>query len=283
MKRTVLFLFAIGIVAISSTAMGAMSNSKIRKETRFLTDKMAQELNMTTAQYNDVYEINFDFINSIGYLMDDAVRGNEWALNEYYGSLDIRNDDLRWVLNDMQYRRFIQTDYFYRPVYASGGRWNFRIYITYTNHNQFFFGKPYHYRSYAGGRYRRTNNVSFYRGRYNQKQYSGSHSVRDNKVYQSNRRSDFGSVTTRPGTTTRPSSTTNTGRKSDSSATKQRETTRPSSTPSSGNRSKSESTSTRRSEQTKPSSSPSTTRPGRSDSSSASSSSEKNSGSSRRQ
>ncbi len=49
--------------------------------------------------------------------------------------LDVRNDDLRWVLSDSQYRRFLGLDYFYRPIYANTGGWNFRVYITYTNHN----------------------------------------------------------------------------------------------------------------------------------------------------
>ena len=64
-----------------------MSNSKVRKETRFLTDKMAYELNLNTEQYNDVYEINYDFISGIRYLMDDVLRGEEWALNRYYDYL----------------------------------------------------------------------------------------------------------------------------------------------------------------------------------------------------
>ena len=53
MKRILFMLFAV----IMSTAVchAAMSNSKVRKETRFLTDKMAYELNLNTAQYNDVY------------------------------------------------------------------------------------------------------------------------------------------------------------------------------------------------------------------------------------
>ena len=108
MKRIILILFAIGITAMSSVSMAAMSNSRVRKETRFLTDKMAYELNLNTAQYNDVYEINFDFIYSIRYLMDDVIRGYEWALDDYYNYLDVRNDDLRWVLSDAQYRRFLQ-------------------------------------------------------------------------------------------------------------------------------------------------------------------------------
>ena len=42
----------------------------------------------------------------------------------------------------------MQAAYFYRPVYVSGGRWSFRVYITYTNHNHFYFpaavSLPYH-------------------------------------------------------------------------------------------------------------------------------------------
>ena len=55
MKRILIFFLVIGITAISSVSMAAMSNSRIRKETRFLTDKMAYELNLSTGQYNDVY------------------------------------------------------------------------------------------------------------------------------------------------------------------------------------------------------------------------------------
>lgn len=205
MKRFVMILMAIGLTS-GMTLMAAMSTSRVRRDTRFLTDKMAYELKLSPAQYDDVYEINYDFINSIRYVMDNVMYGEEWALNDYYRYLDIRNDDLRWVLNSSQYRRFLQTDYFYRPVYATGGGWNFRIYITYTNPNLFYFGKPRHYRTYCGGHYRtHYNNVSYYRGRYNHPLYSRSHSVRDNRVFHTNRRSDFGSVRIRPNTTQRPS------------------------------------------------------------------------------
>lgn len=205
MKRMMIFLCAIGIVAMSSTCLAGMSSSRVRKETRFLTDKMAYELNLSNGQYNDAYEINYDFIYSIRDLMDDVVRGYEWALDRYYRALDIRNDDLRWVLSSGQYRRFIGLDYFYRPIYASGGRWSFRIYINYTNHNHFYFGKPYHYNSYRGGHCRvHYDSPSYYRGRYHHDFYTGRHSVRDDRVYRNNRRSDFGSVTIRPNTSTRP-------------------------------------------------------------------------------
>lgn len=202
MKRILFMLFAV----IMSTVVchAAMSNSKVRKETRFLTDKMAYELNLNTAQYNDVYEINYDFISGVRYLMDDVLRGEEWALNRYYDYLDIRNDDLRWVLSRRQYSRFMQAAYFFRPIYVSGGHWSFRIYVTYTNPNHFYYPRPYHYRTYCGGHNRvHYHNVSYYRGRHNHPTYNGSFRIRDNKSYHTSRRSDFGSVHIRPNSGTR--------------------------------------------------------------------------------
>lgn len=206
MKRILFILLATLSTAVCSAGTNAMSNSKVRKETRFLTDKMAYELNLSTEQYNDVYEINYDFISGVRYVMDDVLYGNEWALNRYYDYLDVRNDDLRWVLSSRQYTRFMQAEYFYRPIYTSGNRWYFRVYVTYTNHNHFYFPRPYHYRTYVGGHYRtHHNNVSYYRGRYKHPFYNGSYRIRDTKSYTTHRRSDFGSVTVRPGSDRAPS------------------------------------------------------------------------------
>lgn len=206
MKRILFILLATLSTAVCSAGTEAMSNSKVRKETLFLTDKMAYELNLNTEQYNDVYEINYDFIAGVRYLMDDVLRGEEWALNRYYDYLDVRNDDLRWVLSSRQYTRFIQADYFYRPIYTSGNRWHFRVYVNYTNHNHFYFPRPYHYRTYCGGHYRtHYNNASYYRGRYKHPHYNGHYRIRDAKTYTTHRRSDFGSVTIRPGSGRQPS------------------------------------------------------------------------------
>ena len=213
MKR-IIFIF---LAAMMSTAVcsAAMSNSKIRKETLFLTDKMAYEMNLNTAQYNDVYEINYDFIAGVSYLMDDVLRGEEWALNRYYDYLDVRNDDLRWVLSSRQYGRFMQADYFYRPIYVTGGRWTFRIYINYSNRNHFYFPRPHHYRTYCGGHYRtHYNNASYYKGRHNHPVYNGSYRLRDHKAYTTARRSDFGSVNIRPNSSTRSSGSVSTRRSS---------------------------------------------------------------------
>ncbi len=198
MKKLLVILFAIGLFSMSSTTLDAMNVNQVRKDTRFLTDKMAHELDLSTGQYNDVYEINYDFIYNIRSQMDDVINGDDQAMDNYYRYLDTRNDDLRWVLTSSQYRRFLSIDYFYRPVYASGNSWKFRIYLSYSNPLQFFFGMPQHYYTYSGGHYRtHNNNVSYYRNRYHHNIYKGSFSVKSSKVYSNNRRSDFGNA--RPG------------------------------------------------------------------------------------
>ena len=98
MKKIIFTLIAIGMVSMSTMSMAAMSLNKVRQETRFLTDKMAYELDLSTDQYNDTYEINYDFIYNVRYIMDDVIFGYDWALDRYYEYLDIRNDDLRWFL-----------------------------------------------------------------------------------------------------------------------------------------------------------------------------------------
>src|SRR5574344_759743 len=130
----------ITLVTLAMTlSISAMTESRVRTETLFLTDKMAYELRLNNAQYNAVYEINYDFINAIGDIMDEVVYGESWALDEYYNALDVRNDDLRWVLSASQYRLFMNADDFSRPVYQTSSGWGFRIYINYTNPSLFYY------------------------------------------------------------------------------------------------------------------------------------------------
>ena len=198
MKRMMMTLVTVWMgIALCSAAM---SNSRVRKETRFLTDKMAYELNLSQAQYNDVYEINFDFINGIRYIIDDAMDGYQWALDRYYDCLELRNEDLRWVLNRSQYQRFADRTYFCRPVYATSSSWGFRIYISYTNHNHFFFPKPKIYHTYCGGHHHRApNHPSYYKGRYDHPHYAPKPQPRA-EIRHNALRSDFGRVQVRPDT-----------------------------------------------------------------------------------
>lgn len=203
MKRWTTFLMIVCMLGITIPAMGAMSISKMRQNTRFLTDRMAYELKLNPQQYDDVYEVNYDFINNVRYLMDDVVRGYDYALERYYDFLDVRNDDLRWILSSTQYRRFMGIEHFYRPIYAHENKWQFRIYTVYNNVNFFYFGKPRHYTTYCGGHYRtHYNNISYYKthyhNRYRHDVYDGRYRIRhDRATYDTHRRRDF-NVTVRP-------------------------------------------------------------------------------------
>lgn len=203
MKRWTSFLIVVCMLGVTLPAMGAMSIGKMRQNTRFLTDRMAYELKLSPRQYDDVYEVNYDFINNVRYLMDDVVRGYEYALERYYDFLDVRNDDLRWILSCAQYRRFMRADHFYRPIYAHENKWRFRIYLVYDNVNFFYYGKPHHYATYCGGHYRtHFNNVSYYkthcRDHYHHAVYDGHFRIRHDKVtYDTHRRRDF-NVAVRP-------------------------------------------------------------------------------------
>jgi len=162
-KLTTLWMMVV-MLAVSLPASAMMSKSKVRENARFLTDRMAYELHLSPMQYDDVYEVNYDFIDNVRYFMDDVVRGYGYAVDRYYECLDYRNDDLRWILSASQYRRFMGVDYFYRPIYTTPNRWLFRIYRVYTDIHHFHFGKPHHYKTYKGGHYRiHHGHVSFYK------------------------------------------------------------------------------------------------------------------------
>lgn len=179
MKKMTTIGMMIIMLGMSIPAMGAMSISKMRQNARFLTDKMTYELGLSMIQYDDIYEVNYDFLNNVRYLMDDVVRGNRYAVDRYYEFLDYRNEDLRWILSASQYRHFMNTDYFYRPIYTTKSNWLFRIHKVYTDIKHFFYDKPKHYKSYKGEHFRsHFNNVSFYKNHrkdvYNHKVFQGS-------------------------------------------------------------------------------------------------------------
>ena len=91
----------------TTSAFAAMSTSEVRENARFMTDRMAYELGLSSMQRNDVYEINYDFFESVRFVMDDLATGYSYAIDRYYESLDLRNDDLSYVLTRGQFERFM--------------------------------------------------------------------------------------------------------------------------------------------------------------------------------
>lgn len=186
MKKLTTLWMMVFMLLVSVPAMAAMSKSKMRENARFLTDRMAYELRLNEMQYDDVYEVNYDFINSVRYIMDDVVAGFPSAVDRYYEYLNYRNDDLRWILSASQYRKFMGVDYFYRPIYTTVSDWHFRIYKVYRDVHHFYFGKPRHYKTYNGAHYRlHFGNKSYYKhhrkDHYHHEFYRGKVDLRPDK------------------------------------------------------------------------------------------------------
>jgi len=132
------------------TAVSAMSYTQARNEALFLTDKMAYELDLSYQQYEAVYEINLDYYLCV---TGRNLFGSYWSR---------RNADLRYVLTNWQYDRYIQLSYFYRPVQYTRNTFYFSIYSHYGR-TQFYRDRPAGYISYRGGHNRVSG--SHYRGR----------------------------------------------------------------------------------------------------------------------
>ena len=133
------------------SSKNAMSYNTAKHEALFLSDKMMFELNLTTAQYEAVYEINLDYLMSLNRHGD--VFGIWW---------DRRNADLRYVLNSWQYDKYVALSHFYRPVAWKDGDWTFAVYSHY-NRGHFYNDRPTVFVTYKGGNNRR--DVRFYADR----------------------------------------------------------------------------------------------------------------------
>lgn len=173
MKKMRFALMMIALATISAESI-AMSMNDIRREARFITDRMGYELGLSNRQYNDVYEINFDFLYQANEVLDDMIFGYDDAIDYYYYLLDVRNEDLMYVLRNSQYRKFVKRDYFYRPIYMAGTTWGMRIWKRYTDRNYFYFGIPTFYYTYSGAHYRIHFAHSFYADRYQHVLFNGA-------------------------------------------------------------------------------------------------------------
>lgn len=147
MKKIILSLLT---VILGSMQAQALSVERSREEARFLTDKMAYELDLTDDQIQDIYEINYDYFRSLG-----PVDG---FYDSYYNR---RYQDLHYVLYGWQWTEFLAREYFLRPVVIYRGGWVFSIY-NYYHRTHFYFGIPACYHHYHGGHYHRP---AYYRNR----------------------------------------------------------------------------------------------------------------------
>ncbi len=134
------FIIAIVAVAVGFVQANAMSHTRAQSEALFLTDKMAYELNLTNAQYDAVYEINYDYFVSLVGTTD--ILGIFW---------NRRERELEWVLTDWQYRAYLTCNYFYRPIVVYNNTFRFAIYDRYA-HNRYYKPVRKIHKHYRGGR-----------------------------------------------------------------------------------------------------------------------------------
>ena len=198
-KQLLLMVIALISMAMPASAIGL---EDIRINARFLTDRMAFELNLNTNQYNDLYEVNYDFFNSVDPYLAAVAREEAYALDRYYRYLDERNDDLRWILSNAEYTRFMALDYFFRPFYALDNLCYLRIYQRYPDRSYFYYHRPVHYLTYCGGHGRgHWHGASYYKRHY-KKRYRHPVYRGDYQCCHEYRKHDFGP---RPGGPHRPS------------------------------------------------------------------------------
>ena len=132
-------MMILAVMMVMTISANAMSYNAAKHEALFLSDKMAYELNLTAAQYEAVYEINFDYLMSLNGHGD--VFGIWW---------DRRNADLRFVLTPWQYDKYVALNHFYRPVAWKAGGWTFAVY-THYGRGRFYNAHPTVFVSYKGG------------------------------------------------------------------------------------------------------------------------------------
>lgn len=128
------------VMAMLFSAAQAMPYLEARNEALYLSDKMAYELNLSMAQYNAVYEINFDYFYSVN--RPSEVLGKYWRR---------RNTDLRYVLSVEQYSRYRAILYFDQPLLWRNNAFSFRVYTRYSNRDLLYYDFPSVWMDYRGG------------------------------------------------------------------------------------------------------------------------------------
>ncbi|MCD8235481.1 MAG: hypothetical protein LUD00_02265 [Prevotellaceae bacterium] len=153
MKATRTILASIMLFICSAVANAQpMSYYAMRDNARFLTDRMAYTLGVTSAFIiDDLYRINYDYICGVNDYLDDVARG--YRYDDYMAVMYERDRALQVLLGANVWARLITYDYFYRPIIFANRGWRFGIYAHDSRHKHFYCKKPRYYKSYRGGHF----------------------------------------------------------------------------------------------------------------------------------
>lgn len=135
MKR---FILSILITITGVISAFGMSFSEAQEHAYYLTDKMAYELDLTPEQYDQVYQVNLEYLLNVR------------SSNPYNYYWDYRNADLSYILYDWQYSLYRAAEYFYRPIVRRHFSWYFPVWDRYSR-SYYYYSRPTIYHSWHGG------------------------------------------------------------------------------------------------------------------------------------
>ena len=136
------------VVSFSASAQ-PMSVYSMRSNARFLTDRMAYTLHLSSAILDDLYCINYDYICGVNDYLDDVALG--YRYDDYMEVVFARDYALRRLLTERQWELLMTYDYFYRPITFADRHWRFAIYAHDHRMDHFFFNAPRRFKEYRGG------------------------------------------------------------------------------------------------------------------------------------
>ena len=150
MKNLKMIIATLALVVGTMTATAhPMSYSAMRNNARFLTDRMAYTLGLSTALLDDLYYINYDYICGVNDYLDDVALG--YYYDDYMEVLRRRDFALQRRLTPAQWAALLTYDYFYRPISFVDRAWRFALYAFDHRPNYYYYRVPRHFNSYRGG------------------------------------------------------------------------------------------------------------------------------------
>jgi hypothetical protein len=150
MKNLKMIIATLALVVGTMTATAhPMSYSAMRNNARFLTDRMAYTLGLSTALLDDLYYINYDYICGVNDYLDDVALG--YYYDDYMDVLRRRDIALQRLLTSAQWAALMTYDYFYRPISFVDRAWRFALYAFDHRPNYYYYRVPRHFNSYRGG------------------------------------------------------------------------------------------------------------------------------------
>lgn len=151
MKAVKTFIVSMMLLVSTSAVAQPMSYDAMRNNARFLTDRMAYTLGISSlAIIDDLYRINFDYIYGINDYLDDIALG--YRYDDYLAICAERDYALQMLLGNAIWARLMSYDYFYRPVFFHNHRWHFGIY-DYFDRGHWYYSAPRYYHEYRGGHF----------------------------------------------------------------------------------------------------------------------------------